>query len=113
MTGQRGLTPPCANMFMTSSFSGYVTRSARSRSGAGSRRRPRPDSRRAYPERNTSTARRTGTHAGALGRNLSSVVLLPETAADAEGLLVAVEDAREEALRRELGRESSGSGRGS
>jgi len=37
---------------------------------------------------------------------LSGVFARDETAADAEGVLVAVEDAREEALRRELGRES-------
>ena len=37
---------------------------------------------------------------------LTGVFARDETAADAEGVLVAVEDAREEALRRELGRES-------
>jgi RIO kinase 1 len=44
---------------------------------------------------------------------LSGVFARDETTADAGGVLVAVEDAREEALRRELGRESSDSGRGS
>ena len=47
----------------------------------------------------------------ARAQNLSSVVLLPETAADAEGLLVAVEDAREEALRQRVGAGKLGSGR--
>ena len=37
---------------------------------------------------------------------LSGVFARDETTADADGVLVAVEDAREEALRRELGRES-------
>jgi RIO kinase 1 len=36
---------------------------------------------------------------------LTGVCARDETAADAEGVLLAVEDAREEALRRELGRE--------
>src|SRR6202034_1183799 len=43
--------------------------------------------------------------------SLTGVFTRDETTADADGVLVAVEDAREEALRRELGRESSGSGR--
>ena len=37
---------------------------------------------------------------------LTGVFARDETAADADGVLLAVEDAREEALRRELGRES-------
>jgi RIO kinase 1 len=43
--------------------------------------------------------------------SLTGVFTRDETTADADGVLVAVEDAREEALRRELGRESSGRGR--
>jgi RIO kinase 1 len=42
---------------------------------------------------------------------LNGVFARDETTADAAGVLLAVEDAREEALQRELGREGSDSGR--